>query len=68
MPAARLPGQMCPLAGEARQAIFVLGQLDLQSAFAGVGMLSEDVENESGAIQHFDFLAEDALQFALVAR
>ena len=59
---------MRPCARQARQTIFVLRQFDLKRAFAGVGVLGEDVEDQRRAVEDFDLLAEALFQFALVAR
>jgi len=66
--AAGLAGQVRPLAGEARLAVLVLGQLHLQRALAGAGVLGEDVQDQRGAIHDDDVVAvEGFLQLALVA-
>ena len=48
------PLQVAPLAGESRQEVLVLGELDLEAAFAGAGALGEDVDDERGAVEDFD--------------
>ena len=50
--------QMCPLTGEARQIVFILGQFHLQHAFAGMGMLRKDIEDERGAVQNTDISSQ----------
>src|SRR5438128_8690099 len=50
---AGLARKVVPHAGEARQQILQLRQLDLQPAFAAAGALREDVEDELGAIENF---------------
>jgi len=45
---------VAPLAGESRQEVLVLRQLDLEAAFAGMGTPSEDVEDEGGAVEDLD--------------
>jgi len=72
-PAARrsTPGlarQMRPLAGQARQAVLVLRQLDLERAFARAGVLREDFEDQRRAVDDLHLVAEPLLQLALVAR
>ncbi len=57
---------MAPLAGESRQEVLVLGQLDLEAAFAGAGASGEDVEDEGGAVE--DFSGEGVFQVALLGR
>src|SRR6202034_4916863 len=39
-------------AGESRQHVFKLRELDLQLAFAGAGVTGKDIEDELGAIDH----------------
>jgi hypothetical protein len=56
--AACLTLKMCPCAGEAGEVVFVLGELHLQHAFFGMGMLSEDIEDQRGAVNDADVLAE----------
>ena len=48
------PLQVAPLAGESRQEVLVLRQLDLEAAFAGLGASGEDVEDEGGAVEDLD--------------
>ena len=60
---------MCPGPGQARQAVFVLRQLNLQRALAGVRMLGEDVEDQCGAVEHLNVLVLDGFfDLALLAR
>jgi len=60
-------GAVGPRLREAGQAIFVLRQFHLQGAFARVGVQGEDVQNQAGAVQHFDFVAENGFELALMA-
>jgi hypothetical protein len=61
-----LPGEVGPHAGEARQAVLELSQLDLQPPFVCGGAASEDIENERRAVDHLDI--ERAFQVALLRR
>lgn len=71
---ARAPGadpaaealEVGPEAPHAGHVVFELGQLDLQLALGGVGVVGEDVEDHRGAVDHRD--AERRLQVALLAR
>jgi len=45
---------VAPLAGESRQEVLVLRQLDLETAFARPGAFGEDVEDEGGAVEDLD--------------
>ncbi len=49
--AAALAGKVCPHAGEAREEVLKLGELDLKAALAGVSALGEDIEDELGAVE-----------------
>jgi hypothetical protein len=53
--AAFLAGKVGPEPGQARQQMLQLGQFDLQLAFPGAGALSEDVEDQLGAIEDLEF-------------
>jgi hypothetical protein len=57
---------VAPLAGESRQEILVLRQLDLQAAFAGAGASGEDVEDEGSAVEDLD--GEGVFEVALLSR
>src|SRR5690606_23212111 len=48
----RLPREVRPLACQARQAVFVLRQFNLQRTFAGARVLRKDLENQRGTIDH----------------
>ena len=49
------PRQRGALAGEVRHEVFQLRQFDLQLAFAAVGVLGKDVENQHGAVDDLEF-------------
>jgi hypothetical protein len=49
---ARLAGQVRPGPGQAGQAVFVLGQFDLQGPFAGAGMLGEEWDPLESTCRH----------------
>ena len=49
-----LPHEVRPHAGQARQQVFILRQLDLQLALARAGALGEDVEDQPRAVEHLD--------------
>ena len=53
-PAARLPRQGLAPATQPRQHVLQLRQLDLRLAFAALGVLGEDVEDERGPVDHLD--------------
>ena len=57
-----LPLQVRPHAGQAREQVLVLGQLDLQARLLGARVTREDVEDELGAIDdlHVELLFEVA--------
>src|SRR5260221_9820678 len=59
---------MRPLTGKSRQAIFVLGQFDLQRSFARIGVLREDVQDERRTVNDLDVIAKGFFQFSLMAR
>ena len=59
---------MRPPARQARQAIFVLRQFDLQRALAGVRVLRENIQNQRRPIEHPHLLAQFLFQIALMAR
>ncbi len=63
-----LAGEVGPGAGKTGQAVFILGQFDLELAFVGVGVLGKDIEDEGRAVNDLDVFTEAALQFAQVAR
>ena len=63
-----LPRQVRPGVGQPRQPVFVLGQLHLHRALARPGVAGEDVQDQGGAVDHFDLLAQHALDLALLAR
>jgi hypothetical protein len=48
------------------QPVLVLGQLDLQRTLAGVGVLGEDIEDQRGAVEDLDPVAQRPLQLPLV--
>src|SRR5690606_22602718 len=57
-------GEMGPLARQARQQIFELGELDLQFAFVAAGALRKDIEDELAAVDDPRF--ERRFQIALL--
>ena len=59
---------MRPGAGQPGQAVLVLGQLDLELALAGAGVLGKDVQDQARAIQHLDVVAQRLFQVAQLAR
>ena len=58
--------EVLPHAAHAREAVFEQGQLDLQLAFGADGMLSEDVEDQQGAVD--DARVERVLEHTLLCR
>jgi hypothetical protein len=50
--AAALAGKVRPHAGEAREKVLQLRQLDLETALARAGALCEDVQNQLGTVEH----------------
>ena len=64
--AAALALQVGPAAHQARRQVLQLRQLHLQLAFAGLGALREDAQDQLGAVEHL--AAEFLLQVALLAR
>ena len=58
--ACRLAHQMAPHAGKARQQVLVLGQLHLQLAFAGLGPVGKNIQDQSVAVN--DPALHDLLQ------
>ena len=66
----RLACQVRPGAGQARQAVHELRQLDLERTLARARVPSKDIEDERRAVQYLDLciLAERALDLALLAR
>jgi hypothetical protein len=57
---------MCPHPGQPRQPVLQLGQLDLETAFVGLGPAREHIENERRAVD--DHHVELLLEVALLAR
>jgi hypothetical protein len=55
-----------PTPGQARQKIFLLSKLDLQSAFVGACSTSEDIQDEGGAVDNLGIYC--TLQIALLCR
>lgn len=53
-----------PLAGEAGEEVFVLGELDLEAALLGAGAAGEDVYDEGGAVN--DLGVDDAFDDLLL--
>jgi hypothetical protein len=64
--AARLAGKVRPGPGQPGQTIFILGQFNLEPAFAGLGVLRKDIQNQSRPVDHPNRLAKSSLQFTLV--
>ena len=60
------PFEVLPLAGQSGQEVFVLRQGDLDHTLASVGTLSEDVEDQGGAVDDLDL--EPLLQRSLLRR
>ena len=56
--------EVAPLAGQARQQVLRLRQLDLQARLPRLGAPGEDVDDQRRAVEHFD--AERVLQVALL--
>ena len=56
--AARLSRQVRPLPRKAREAIFILRQLDLQRPLARACMAGEDIHNEDRTVQHQNLWSE----------
>ncbi|MNF58916.1 hypothetical protein D3C84_404930 [compost metagenome] len=54
-----------PAAHQARAHVIELGQFDLQLAFMGTGALGEDIEDQTGTVEHPTL--EGALEVALLA-
>src|SRR5262245_47420572 len=61
-----LPRQVTPEAGKAGEQMLQLRQLNLELAFPGASTLREDVQNQSGAVQHFAL--EDFFQIPRLGR
>jgi hypothetical protein len=55
-----------PAPGKARQKVFLLSKLDLQSTFMGMCPASEDVQNEGSAVDHLGI--DHTLYIALLGR
>ena len=53
-----------PQPGQARQLVLELGQLDLEAALVGLGVLGEDVEDQPAAVEDLDL--EQALERLLL--
>ena len=53
-----------PQAGQARQLVLELGQLHLEAALVGLGVLGEDVQDQAAAVEDLDL--EQLLQGALL--
>ena len=66
--AAGLAGQVGPGAGQAGQAVFILRQFHLQHAFAGLGVLGEDIQDQRGAVDDVHVGPQALFQLAQVAR
>jgi hypothetical protein len=64
--AAAGPRQVGPEAGQPRQLVLELGELDLQPPLVGLGMLGEDVEDQPAAVDDLD--VQQALEGLLLAR
>jgi hypothetical protein len=62
---ADLAGQVATPAAQPRQQVVELSQLDLGLALAALGVLSEDVEDQSGPVDHLDL--DDLLQVPQLA-
>ncbi len=58
------PFEVRPLTTQAGKDVLVLGELDLQEALTGAGVLGENVEDEGGTVNDFD--VEGVLQVALL--
>ena len=59
------PRQVRPEPGQARQLVLELGQLDLEAALVGPGVLGEDVEDQPAAVDDLD--VEEPLERLLLA-
>ena len=55
-----------PLSGKAWHEVLVLGQLHLQTAFAGLGPRGKDVEDQRGTVDDLDVLVEGPFEVALL--
>ena len=56
-----------PGPGQAGQAVFILGQFHLDTAFARAGMAGKNIQNEGSPVDHLDLLAQHLFDFALLA-
>src|SRR5487761_1644985 len=65
-PPAGLAGQRLAPAAQPGQQVLQLGQLDLRLALLAAGVLSEDVQDQRGAVDHLH--PDDALEAAQLAR
>jgi hypothetical protein len=64
-----LPRQVSPHPSQSREAVLVLGQLDLESALFRASVLSKDVQNQGSPIQDLDVLPPKCLlDFTLLIR
>ena len=61
-----LAGEVSPEAGQPRQPVFELGQLDLEAPLVGRRAAGEDIENQSRPVDDLD--VERALEVALLGR
>ena len=66
--AACLPCEVRPGSGQPGQAVAVLRQFHLQHPFACVGVVREDIQNQSGAVDNALAASQFLFEFALVAR
>jgi hypothetical protein len=55
-----------PRTGQARQAVFVLREFDLQHTFSRAGVLCEDIQDQCGTVQHSQVITKDCFKLALV--
>ncbi len=64
---AGLARKVRPGAGQPRQPVLVLRQLNLHRAFACAGMAGKDIEDQRRAVDDLDLLAQHLFQLALLA-